>query len=76
MKNKNPYRNISPVGCGTNIKTLVKHNEFLLEGREIVYDLIDSGLIPYEIQDQLVGNIEMSIRRNKQEIKNAKKKGN
>jgi len=76
MKNKNPYHNIQPVSCGNNIKILIKHNEFLLEGREIVYDLIDSGLIPYEIQDQLVGNIEMSIRRNKQEIKNAKKKGN
>jgi len=70
MKNKNPYHNIQPVSCGN------KHNEFLLEGREIIYDLIDSGLVPYEIQYHLVGSIEMSIRTNKQEIKNAKKKGN
>jgi len=69
MKNKNSYYSEQPTSCKADRKKLKAHRKFLEEGREIIYDIIDNNLVPYEIQNTLIGSVESAIRSNDKELK-------
>ncbi len=74
MKNKNPYNDGAQISnCGVDKKQLKQYRKMLLEGQDIIDDLIENGLVKYEIQDALVGYVIQALKSNKRELDRTKK---